>query len=278
MKTSKLIIALLLSSVLVFQSCVTDQKDAILEVVPELSAPQVPSVDLMTMPTDALSEENLGNDPSRITPFNWLHAALNLVVWNTVVAVNVAAPVAAFSAAAQNDPLYIGNKTWLWEYHFTTDPSLGSKTYVVLLTGQYIDNDQAIEWKMNANELGGFTNFEWYSGVTEIDNSSGSFTINANPTYPHPQFGINFDKTSGVDAILRFTNMIPNDPGNGDYIEYETRSNEEYNRIFELNTSNDHIEINWNDPQGNGRVKDAKRFNDNNWHCWDNQQQDIVCG
>ena len=37
------------------------------------------------------------------------------------------------------------------------------------------------------------------------------------------------------------------------------------------------IEIKWNNPDRDGRVKDAEHYQDNEWHCWDNYLQDIDC-
>jgi len=37
------------------------------------------------------------------------------------------------------------------------------------------------------------------------------------------------------------------------------------------------MEINWNKPANNGRVKDEAHFGDQDWHCWDADQQDTGC-
>ena len=52
-----------------------------------------------------------------------------------------------------------------------------------------------------------------------------------------------------------------------------------FNSAFHLfqQQQNQLIEIQWNHPQGNGRVKDAARFGDSEWHCWDENRLDIDC-
>lgn len=53
----------------------------------------------------------------------------------------------------------------------------------------------------------------------------------------------------------------------------------EFNRFYDIfNIENDNLlEINWNETDKNGRVKDPIKYGDDEWHCWDQDLQDSEC-
>ena len=62
---------------------------------------------------------------------NWTNASTVATIWNTLVALNIAIPVASFELAINKKPVYLDNKKWEWKYNV---PVVGA-TYVARLTG-----------------------------------------------------------------------------------------------------------------------------------------------
>jgi hypothetical protein len=278
----KLFFALtVLALALVFQSC---EKDSHVGDIPSgLQVPEIPPAVLYTIPTyEIANEDSLAGgkeDGTRgpVSMQNWLHAGISLLVWNAVVVVNLAVPVSAIAEAFNHDAVYIGNNTYAWSYTYT-QPGPGGSTYAVVLTGQYISNED-VEWKLKASEVGGFQNFEWVTAVVATNHTEAEFTIHRNPENPEPYLRINstyqpFDQ----NASVRLTNVIANDPGFGHYIEYGADNANDYNRSFELYAgASNTMMIEWNEPQRYGRVMHEAHFGDSEWHCWDSNYLDVDC-
>jgi hypothetical protein len=268
-----------LATVLVFtQSCEKEPQE---EEIQNLVAPELPPADMFTMPISEVRETDTDttNQTGGVTYWNWAHAALSLVGWNTVVYLNMVVPTTAFAHAFNAEATYIGNLTFQWVYQYHAPQNLGGHFYDVSLTGQYINNTQEVAWTMTVSQVGGFSDFVWYTGVTASGNTEGSFILNRNPANPEPYLRMDYqDGLLPEDGTLRFTNVIPTDPANGHYLEYRVDAAAEFNRAFDVQgPPNNFLEIRWSEPAGNGQVRHPQRFNDNEWHCWDTEQRDVDC-
>ena len=86
------------------------------------------------------------------------------------------------------------------------------------------------------------------------------------------------DETTN-EFTIRYTNIGVNDPGNGDYIEFRTQPSASFNRAYDVyrGSVEKTLNIEWNAPTNEGRVKHPEHFNDSEWHCWDGQAMDISC-
>ena len=271
----------LLFAAAMIQACQPDTID----VVNEEIAPNVPSGDIYTMPSDVLVDHhtdstNAGN--SWFVYKNWTYAGLNLLVWHTVVSVHNAVPFAAFARALNETPTFIGNATFQWAYNYQAPANQGGKTYGVVLTGKYINNGDDVEWIMTVSEVGGFSNFVWYTGITATDDTEANFTLYKDPANPQAYVNIEFDHDlNSNDASLRYTNVDPNSNDFGGYIEYREDSGQNFNRAFDVqagvNSNKGLMEIEWVEPSGEGRVRHPHHFNDSQWHCWDVNKVDTDC-
>lgn len=278
MKNFFLLFALI--SALVFtQSCEEEPQE---EETLDLVAPEIPPAEMFSAPIAEMRTTDTDTSMQTGGGFgygNWIHAALSLVGWNTIVYLNMAVPTAAFAHAFNADPTYIGNLTFQWVYQYEAPQDLGGHFYDVALTGQYINDTEEVQWTMTVSQVNGFSNFEWYTGVTSSNNTEGYFILNRNPANPEPY--LRMDYREGLlpdEGTLRFTNVIPADPGNGQYLEYRTDSSAEFNRAFDIQgPPNSFLEIRWNEPAGNGQVRHPQHFNDNEWHCWDTEQRNVDC-
>lgn len=269
----------LITSLAFVQSCEKEPQE---EENLQLVAPELPPADMFTMPVSEVREtdtDTTAQTGGGFTYWNWAHAAISLVTWNTVVYLNMAVPTAAFASAFNAEPTYIGNLTFQWAYQHEATPALGGQVYDVSLTGQYINDTEEVAWTMTVSQVGGFSDFVWYTGVTSTSNSEGYFILNSNPANPQPY--LRMDYSEGLlpeDGTLRFTNVLPAHPDNGHYLEYRTDASAEFNRAFDIQGAPGNFqEIRWNEPAGNGQVRSPQYFNDNDWHCWDTDQRDIDC-
>ena len=200
------------------------------------------------------------------------------LVWNTVVFVNTAVPTAAFGHSFDYDPVYLGDLTWEWSYQYQAPPEHGSNKYDVSLTGQYVSENEEVAWTMVVNETGNSNKFTWYEGTVSRDHTNGIFTINKDPLNPKPYMSLSFEKRNDLkDITIRFSNVLANDPGNGDYIEWSTDNGSDYDRSYDVSTKEGLLEIEANELDKNGRVKHQNHFNDSDWHCWDTKQFNIDC-
>ena len=157
MKKSNLFFILLVS-IFVMQSC---EKEPIVPNPNEEVAPSLPPQKSMIMPftvfeeadTTGIAEADMGGNPNN-TYRNWFHAGANLLVWNGVLALNMAIPVASFVEAFNHNPTYAGNGIFEWTY----DVEVAGATYIATLTAQYVSVDE-VEWIMTTSKVGGFFKF-----------------------------------------------------------------------------------------------------------------------
>ena len=275
------IAALLFVSLLMLQSCVKDDKDENLDTAPALAAEEtfiMPFTGFEDADTSGIMAPPNDNSANARTPSfdNWFHSATNVVFWNLVLTVNLAVPTAAFHESFNHDPTFQGNGVWLWQYSF----ELPDGNYQAKLYGEIVANDE-VEWEMYISKVGGFQDVLWYTGSTNDDEAH--WTLNHQANNPEAFIQIDYLKDNGnAQAAIRYTNIIPNDPGNGGYIEYRednSNSSADYNRAYDIYhiQADNLIEIQWNKPNENGRVKDEEHFGDTEWHCWDVNLMDTEC-
>ncbi len=283
MKNLSFVLAVLFA-LSIFQSCVKDDAtDPTTE-----TAPDLPPVESFIMPFQGFEDADTtgilppgddgGAEMRTVTFFNWFYGATNVVVWNGILTLNLAIPVAAFYESFNHQPSYEGNGTWLWAYDVTSNGT----TYQAKLYGHLLAGGTSVEWEMYVSQAGGFTDVLWYSGTTSDNGANATWTLQHQPNNPQPFISAEYEKDdgNGVESI-RYTNIIPGNAGNGGYIEFRKSSDNtvDLNRaydIYKAETDN-LLEIQWHDPNKNGRVRDEAHFNDTEWHCWNEDLQDIDC-
>ena len=264
---------------LFIQSC---QQDPIEEPQTDV-APQLPPAQSFIMPftgfenadTSGLVSDEEIESRSPSTFRNWFYSATNLVVWNTLVGVTSAVPVIAFGEAFNHRPTRVGDGIFLWSY----DYNIGDRTYTANLTGQFINGGEDTKWEMRISQSGGFSEVLWYSGIVSVDENKATWTLNYQPENPTPFLRIEYQNNESTsEFFIRYTNIIPGDEGNGDYIEYRIQPDTEFNRAYDVFLENEgFLEIQWDEPSSAGRVRNPEHFGDNDWHCWDAELRDTDC-
>lgn len=247
--------------------------------------PQLPPQESFIMPFTGFEDADTSGLSGKSSPYekggpttytNWFVAASNVVVWNTVLGVTTGIPVASFREAFNHQANYVGNGIFVWAYDF----KVAGKTYIASLNGQFINNNQEIKWEMKVSQPGGFNELVWYTGIVSEDLTKATWTLNHKPLNPEPFISIDYqlDKTSNA-LTLRYTNIIPGSPDKGDYIEYRTLPGATFNRAYDVlrYQEDNFLEIEWDVPSYEGRVKNPNWYKDENWHCWNDAQMDVDC-
>ncbi|NMC41841.1 MAG: hypothetical protein GYA43_11855 [Bacteroidales bacterium] len=200
-------------------------------------------------------------------------------VWNTLLFVNLAIPVAAFRKAVENKPSYLDNKKWQWKYTV----NVLSATYTARLTGQITSSDVKWEMYISRDGVGGFPEFLWFKGTTALDGKSGQWIMNESRDAQVPMLQIDW-QISGTDVgSVKYTYIKTGNPFKDSYIEYGLATgtyNAFYNVHFYESTSYMRfvdVNIEWSTTGHNGRIKAQDYFGDTAWHCWDGNGNDITC-
>lgn len=209
---------------------------------------------------------------SSLAGTNWLYSALVVGVWNTVLAVTLAPPVAAFKAAIGQTPTG-ENGAWVWRYNFT----VATVQHSARLEARPATG--GINWDMYISKTAGFTDFHWYSGFSKLDASSGTWSLMLSPEQPVKFLDIVWNRNaSATTGDIKYTNVVTGSPDNGSYI-LQAIATGTYDANMELgkaSTSNA-TRIEWNRTNHSGRVRDQAHFNDANWHCWDGSLNNLAC-
>ena len=217
-----------------------------------------------------------GTVPAEImTKQNWGWAAANIAVWNVVLTVNLVVPVAAFLESFNHTPVQQDDGSWLWSYEVVVAGVQHTAKLYATRDGDIID------WEMLLSKQNNYTDFEWFTGRSNGQNTEGSWTLNAKPADPTPYLGILWhrDPQAGSSDI-QYTNIIPEHAENGGYIFAAIRPDSARDASYKIyNKGKDNFtDIEWNRTTKEGRVRDPLHFNDAGlWHCWDNLLEDMTC-
>lgn len=205
---------------------------------------------------------------------NHAFAATGVVIWNTILSVNLIVPVTAFRASFQHSPQYNeAEETWSWSYSFQANSITHTAELKAFITGDLVN------WAMHISKEGSYNNFQWFTGTSSLNNNSGTWRLNANPQNPTPFLAIDWIHNGDQATKVTYTSIVPNDEGNGSYITYGLTGNSDFDVFYNLYGAKEDnlIEIEWNRTLKAGRVKNPLHFGDEVWHCWDSLLQDIDC-
>jgi len=235
--------------------------------------PEIPPQSTFLMNFNDYSDTTIQN---KITHANWIYGAANVGIWNVVITIGLAIPVASYAYALQQEPKWDRrNRQWVWSYNFTSWGVHSAK-----LTAEL--SSDTIIWNMKIDD------FDWYTGHSHTNGSGGYWILNESRTYPTQLLRIDWALNSSGVSSVKYTNVAPstspNYKNNGEYITYGTVASAEFNRFYNIflkndtNTSSTNLtQIEWNFSDKHGHVKDQNHFGDANWHCWNNNLEDITC-
>ncbi|MEQ6165632.1 hypothetical protein AAOE16_00440 [Ekhidna sp. MALMAid0563] len=261
----KKIIAIVLIPMTLLWSCSDDD-----------GSPQDPQPNMPPESSMAPNFDNFEEEGGRVAQVNnWAYAATSVGIYSAILYSNLAVPVTAFKIGLSQDATYESSTNlWVWEYDINV-PNKGS--YSVRLTADVDGSD--VDWTGYISLAGSFEDFVWFEGESNLSADAGSWTLYESPENPSPWLSVEWsdDETTGI-ASSEFTIEKQ-----GDYyqssISYGANANATYNRsvvIIDTNASNT-INVDWNVPSGEGRVKSEAYFENTAYHCWDNTLNDTDC-
>jgi len=268
-----LIITLVLAlSVVLMHSCKSDPGEP----------PAIPLAGTMAIDFSNFEDAKKGDIsisvPKGTDKSSWEFAAGIALFWKSVMYTTLAVPVTAFQLAASQDPAYIENQTWEWDYSTTV---LG-ETYNARLTGQIASTE--VVWKMYVTKggTGGFEDFLWFEGTSEFDGTSGQWILNQSPQSPSAVLQIDWTKTGAEVGEIKCTYVKTGDQYADSYIEYGQTSGalDSYYNIHLYNASVQQfydLNVEWSKSLHNGRVQCPVYFGNTNWYCWDSGFLNITC-
>jgi hypothetical protein len=209
---------------------------------------------------------------------NWIVAATVAGVWNTILVANLTVPKAAFEKAIDSKPSYLDNKTWEWKYSVTV---LGT-IYRARLTGQI--RTDSIKWEMYIAMEGikEHDEFKWFEGTTTLGGNGGQWILSQSQAVQVPILKIDWEKTGTDVTGIKYTYINTADVFYGSYIEYG-KLNGSLDAFFNVSfweTNREKfvdVNIKWSTTVFNGQVQAPDYFQDNNWHCWDGDGNDVTC-
>lgn len=212
---------------------------------------------------------------------NWQFAVGNVVGWSLIIAGGLAVPVAAFVGSFNHTPEQQEDYTWVWKYNVQVLLS----SYTAELHGKFIDDyngtDAGVRWDMYISKQGGYTDFLWYYGESNLPATEGFWILKDNPTNHSDLIQIDWERDLAEGTYsIKYTNIVPGGPENGGYISHGGTTEEPYNRFYEIHnkSANTYTYIEWNSATKAGRVKAEHYFDNADWHYWDANHEDIVDG
>lgn len=258
---------------------------------PEQSlSPELPPSESMAFDFEAFEEDGSSGKSANLVydnkapNGNWVFSRVVVGVWSSALYSTLAVPVASFQAAFSQTPEKISEDTWQWTYSvdgFTSE-------YTARLTGQLTAD--AVLWEMYITKEGieGFDEFLWFSGSSAIDGNSGFWILNQGPERPDAMLRIDWEKSGEEIGSIRYTWVRElDDQGNDDlfrnsYLEYGLQD-AYYDAYFNANVYDANlqafvdVDIEWSRSTYEGRVRALAYFEDEMWHCWDANGDDVAC-
>ena len=133
-----------------------------------------------------------------------------------------------------------------------------------------------------------FEEFIWFTGQSARDGSQGYWILNQSPERPNAMLRIDWERSGPEVGALRYTwvrelnDRDEPDPYLESYLQYGLQQTD-FDAYFDAHVYDPDaqgfvdVRIEWSRDTYNGRVRAFHVFNDEEWHCWDNTGEDMVC-
>lgn len=240
-------------------------------------APSIPPQNTLEMDFSDFQESSKSTEDTVDLTQGWFwgRSVTHVAVWNIVLAVNLAVPVASYAEAFNHTPSYVSkSKGWLWQYTVNHE----SGVYTCKLYGK--KEDDGNHWRMEISKEGSFTDVEWYTGISQEDKSAGSWTLNKNAfnVTPYLQVDWSKDANTGVEQI-KYTNIETGTDGEGSYITYGIDPSKDFDAFYEIYGAKEDntVSISWNTTDKNGQIVEEHFYGDDLPRCWNSQALNDTC-
>ncbi len=262
----KKVFSLLLSLMVILVSCNPDEENS------QDPKPVLPPEYSMAPNFDDFQAE--GNQRNQ-TIENWFYSAVNVRVYSALLTGSLAIPVTAFKATVSQDPFYDTDAgVWTWENSFTAN----ANDFSIRLTADVVNSN--VDWKAYiSSSSNNVEDFIWFEGQSNVSGNSGSWTLFESPQNPSAWISTAWSRNEDQTEVNATFTIEKEGESLGSYIDYSRDENSDYNRSVEIsNTQSGHlITIDWNSELKDGRVMSENYFGDTDFHCWDENLQDVSC-
>lgn len=243
---------------------------------PEGEAPVLPPQSTFVIPFDNFTATPLAAAPMAPTEMAagtyWNRSALVVGFWNVALTVHLAVPVASFVAAVHQTPAW-DDGAWTWSYNFTVLVQHSARLEA-RVTGS------EIQWDMYISREGSYTDFHWYTGVSNLTATEGTWTLYREPSDRTQFIDIEWNRAASGDTYdITYTYVVPGTPEYGGYITHGITGDTPFNAFYDLYAAvgGNLTDIEWNTTTGEGRTRDENYFGDTDWRCWDATQENTAC-
>ncbi len=233
--------------------------------------PELPPMESMVMDFSDFNEQPGGVKGADLSHENFLHSYLSVVFWNVASTVTMALPVAAYGYALQQDPVYVGDNTWEWDYEFP----LNGIDYVATLTGSRINNEEFSMEMVISLAIAPNLGVKWFDGVVRYDHIHATWNLFRDGSVKVLEAEWNMDFET-EDADLTYTYTEPGQTETGSYIKLAYMSQEFYDAAYTISLAAGDTFIEWNTSTREGRVMDLVKFEDSEWHCWETEANGLM--
>ena len=269
----KPVFLLIISIVLITNSCKKDNSPAAPELPPQASF----IVDFSDFSNGASANLTTSVTKSVEILTNYQTAAITVGYWSTVLYLRTAIPAACFKEAFKHHARYLGSSAWQRKYTL----SIGTANISAKLESRLITD--SVQWKMMISVTSdslNVTDFIWFTGISSLDGTGGTWIVNESPSLPNPLFAINWSKRTNLLRSIQYTYVKPGEVATGNFIKFGSKDTtfqvtNVYDLYYILHSVNPvpfDFEIDWNSAGKNGRYQDI-----NGWHCWGTAKQNINC-
>jgi hypothetical protein len=266
---------LLLVTLFAYTSCEKDETP---------KAPELPPLEALAMDFSDFDNPNYAGEAKKSTHSlvnqyrNFGYSFLTVTAWNTVAGIVMAVPTAAYAAALNETPKYMGDKSWEWNVSVL----VGAITYSARLVAKRLSNEEfKAEMFVTSSKSGlmGFEDFKWFEGTIRYDHTHAEWTLYESPSNPAAVLTMEWNNNYETDLWdITYTSVKPGTAENGSYIKFEVSADPEFDAKYTVLTEDGTVIIQWNRASKAGRVKNEPFFGDSLWHCWNRMFQDMNCG
>lgn len=233
--------------------------------------PEIPALSTFSMD---FSDFSSNSKDFSLTSGNWAYSAINVGIWNTLITVGLAVPVASYVEAFNHEAVYDTDEQYFtWSYNF----NVWIVPYEAVLTG-FVRGDSAF-WNMDIKAVSENVGFSWYHGASHLNGSGGYWILNENPQIVAPLLKIDWERNDQDEVgSIKYTNIQPDGRENGGYIHYGLVDGD-LDAFYSIYNKGENalVNIEWSREFKNGRVMSPVYFSDEVWHCWDTQLLDVDC-
>ena len=247
---------------------------------PDPDPPTIPPQSAISMDLSSLTDNSnpkislvkMSDKSSTMVGTNWVYAAGTVGFWTTVTGVTLSVPTAAFVATINEDPEYLGDLRWKWTKNF----QVLLAQYTAELYGEI--NGTIVNWEMYISQTGGYSDYLWFTGESNIDGSGGTWTFNKSVEEPVDYLHVEWNILPRF-GDLKYEVVQTGAENEGSYIFYALYPGEDYNAACTLfnSVNTNMINVEWHRINRDGHVKSPAYFEDELWHCWDENRDNIEC-